>query len=48
MKGLTIFEDTLEAIRHGFEVFDVTREGYILVRQQSAKGYALAIALRES
>jgi hypothetical protein len=47
MQGLLIFEDTLEAIAHGFEIYDRTREGYILVRRRTESGYGLAIALRE-
>jgi hypothetical protein len=47
MKGLLVFKDTVEAISHGFEVYDKIREDYILVRRRTDTGYGFAIALRE-
>jgi len=44
--GIVVFSSLAEAFKNGFELYDHTREGY-LVRAWSARGWAFAIALCE-
>lgn len=42
MQGILIFQSLEEALAKGFEVFDLTADGYV-VRKVTEQGYALAL-----
>lgn len=42
MAGLTVFTSLAEALRAGFQIYDRTKEGY-LVRTLTANGWAMAL-----
>jgi Ca2+-binding EF-hand superfamily protein len=42
MAGIMVFSSVSEALRAGFQVYDRTRDGY-LVRTRTARGWALAV-----
>jgi len=44
--GIVVFSSLAEALKNGFELYDRTREGY-LVRAWSSHGWAFALALCE-
>ncbi len=42
MNGLMVFSSVTEALRAGYQVYDRTRDGYI-VRIQTSRGWAMAL-----
>jgi hypothetical protein len=42
MSGIIVFKTLAEALRAGYEVYDRTRDGY-LVRTRTSAGWAIAI-----
>jgi hypothetical protein len=42
MSGLVVFNSLPEAIRAGFQIYDRTRDGY-LVRRRTPGGWAMAV-----
>ena len=47
MQGILIFNTLAEAVASGFEVFDRTRDGY-LVRKRTQRGWAIALAKQKA
>lgn len=44
MAGITIFHSLAEAVRHGFQIYDRTADGYIM-RIRTENGWALALVV---
>jgi hypothetical protein len=44
MAGLMVFKSLTEALKYGFQVYDRTKDGYI-VRIQTAAGWAMAVVI---
>ena len=44
MAGLMVFKSLTEALKYGFQVYDRTKDGYI-VRIQTDAGWAMAVVI---